>query len=172
MAYSFVSYTDTLIKVTEGTTELFYKKVYCSTSVDGDYFIFSTHQVENNRFMQQYKLLYTDCVSPAVASASALKTAVDAIIDSYAGGGGATITAVNITVPSPIKEYSSTISDALVSTSSKIIATHSPTAETDANFGSSVFVYAQPLTGQIGFKLVAPENDLLYGVYTINYTIA
>lgn len=87
MTYSFVSYSDTLIKVTEGTTELFYKKVYCSTSVDGDYFIFSSHQVENNRFMQQYRLLYTDCSSPSVASASALKTAVDAMIDSYAGGG-------------------------------------------------------------------------------------
>lgn len=87
MTYSFVSYSDTTIKVTEGTREYIYKKVYCSTSVDGDYFIFSTHQVENNRFIQQYKLLYTDCSSPSTGSASALKDAVDAIIDSYAGGG-------------------------------------------------------------------------------------
>ena len=87
MTYSFVSYSDTTIKVTEDTREYIYKKVYCSTSVDGDYFIFSTHQVENNKFIQQYKLLYTDCSSPSAGSASALKTAVDAIIDSYAGGG-------------------------------------------------------------------------------------
>ena len=88
MTYSFVSYSDTLIKVTEGTTELFYKKVYCTTSVDGDYFIFSAHQLETGLYSQQYKLLYTDCSSPSVASASALKTAVDAMINSYAGGGG------------------------------------------------------------------------------------
>lgn len=87
MTYSFVSYSDTTIKVTEGLREYIYKKVYCSTSVDGDYFIFSTHQVENNRFIQQYKLLYTDCSSPSTGSALALKDAVDAIIDSYAGGG-------------------------------------------------------------------------------------
>jgi hypothetical protein len=83
MTYSFVSYSDTQIKVTEDTREYIYKKVYCTTSVDGDYFIFSTHNAETGLMMQQYKLLYTDCSAPSEASASALKTAVDAIINSY-----------------------------------------------------------------------------------------
>jgi hypothetical protein len=91
MTYSFVSYSDTQIKVTEDSREYIYKKVYCTTSVDGDYFIFSTHNAETGLMMQQYKLLYTDCSAPSEASASALKTAVDAIINSYVGGGGGTI---------------------------------------------------------------------------------
>lgn len=87
MTYSFVSYSDTQVKVTEDTREYIYKKVYCTTAVDGDYFIFSTHNAETGLMMQQYKLLYSDCSSPSTASASALKTAVDAIVNSYAGGG-------------------------------------------------------------------------------------
>ena len=94
MTYSFVSYSDTQIKVTEDTREYIYKKVYCTTAVDGDYFIFATHQVETGLFRQQYKLLYTDCSSPSVASASALKTAVDAML--AIGGGGGSGETINV----------------------------------------------------------------------------
>lgn len=91
-AYSFESYSDVLIKVTEGGAEIFYKKVYCTTSVDGDYFIFMAHELETGKLQQQYRLLYSDCTNPSVGSAILLKTAVDAIIDTYAvvGSGGLT----------------------------------------------------------------------------------
>jgi hypothetical protein len=90
--YSFESYTDVLIKVTEGGAEIFYKKVYCTTSVDGDYFIFASHELETGKLQQQYRLLYSDCTNPSVGSAILLKTAVDAIIDSYADSGSGGLT--------------------------------------------------------------------------------
>ena len=86
--YTFESLSDTIIKVTEGSVEILYKKVYCSTAVSGDYFIFMAHELETGKLQQQYVLLYTESTSPAAASAVALKTAVDAIIEAYAGGGG------------------------------------------------------------------------------------
>lgn len=86
--YTFTDYSDTIIKVTEDTREYLYKKVYCSTFVDGNYLLFCTHQVETGLFKQQYAVLYSDCTAPSEASAADLKIAVDAIIDTYAGGGG------------------------------------------------------------------------------------
>jgi hypothetical protein len=91
MSYQFIDETATEVKVIIDTDELLFKKVYCSTAIDGDYFILNTHEYESNKYRQEFKLLYTDCSSPSVASASALKTAVDAIIENYAGtstGGG------------------------------------------------------------------------------------
>lgn len=92
MPYTFIDTSDVLIKVTENGAEILYKKVYCTTSVDGDYFIFMAHELETGKLQQQYKLLYTDCTNPSVGSATLLKTAVDAIIDTYAvvGSGGLT----------------------------------------------------------------------------------
>jgi len=86
--YTFESSTDVLIKVTEYGTEIFYKKVYCTTYVDGDYFIFASHELETGKLQQQYVLLYTESTAPVAASAAALKVAVDLLINSYAGGGG------------------------------------------------------------------------------------
>jgi hypothetical protein len=91
MSYQFIDESATTVKVIVGTDELLFKKVYCSTAIDGDYFIFNTHNYENSIYRQEFKLLYTDCSNPSVASASLLKTAVDAIIENYAGastGGG------------------------------------------------------------------------------------
>jgi hypothetical protein len=122
--------------------------------------------------MQQYKLLYSDCASPSTASSDALKDAVDAIINSYAGGGGGTVTTTTITVTTPIKEFSATVTDTSATALSKVMATHSPTAQTQANFGSAIFIYSVPASGSILFTLVATENDLLYGDYIINYTIS
>ncbi len=85
--YTFESSTDVLIKVTEYGTEIFYKKVYCTTYVDGDYFIFASHELETGKLQQQYRLLYSDCTNPSVGSAILLKTAVDLIIDSYIDDG-------------------------------------------------------------------------------------
>jgi hypothetical protein len=173
MTYSFVSYSATQIKVTEDTREYIYKKVYCTTSVDGDYFIFSTHNAETGLMMQQYKLLYSDCALPSTASADALKDAVDAIINSYAGGGGGgAVITTTITVTTPKKEFSATVTDTSATALSKVMATHSPTAQTQANFGSAIFIYSVPASGSILFTLVAPQNDLLYGDYIINYTIS
>lgn len=88
MSYTFIDQTDTLIKVTDNGAEIFYKKVYCTTSVDGDYFNFFSHELETGKLRQQYSLLYTDSTNPIAASAVALKTAVDLLIDTYAGGSG------------------------------------------------------------------------------------
>lgn len=91
MSYQFIDESATVLKVIVDTDELLFKKVYCSTAVDGDYFILNTHEYESNIYRQEFKLLYTDCTSPSVASAIALKNAVDAIINNYAGtstGGG------------------------------------------------------------------------------------
>lgn len=87
MSYTFIDTSDVLIKVTENGAEILYKKVYCTTSVDGDYFIFASHELETGKLQQQYKLLYTDCTNPSVGSAILLKTAVDLIIDSYIDDG-------------------------------------------------------------------------------------
>ena len=86
--YSFVDTTDTTIKVVEDSIEIIYKKVYCSTAVDGDNVIFYSHELETGKLRQQYIFDYTDCVAPVAASATLLKVAIDAIIENYAGGGG------------------------------------------------------------------------------------
>lgn len=87
MTYTVVDYNDTVVKLTEGTREYLYKKVYCSVDVSGDYVIFSTHEVETGLMKQQYKFLYTDCSAPSAISATALATAIQTILDSYSGGG-------------------------------------------------------------------------------------
>ena len=86
-SYSVISTSDTVVKLTEDTREYLYKKVYCSCSSSGDYVMFSTHEIETGLLKQQYKFLYSDCVLPSEASASALETAIQTILDSYAGGG-------------------------------------------------------------------------------------
>ncbi len=91
MSYQFIDESATILKVIVDGDELLFKKVYCSTAVDGNYFILNTHEYESSIYRQEFKLLYTDCTSPSVASAIALQTAVDAIINNYAGtstGGG------------------------------------------------------------------------------------
>ena len=91
MSYQFIDESATEVKVIVDTDELLFKKVYCSTAIDGDYFIFNTHEYESNIYRQEFKILYTDCTNPSAASAVALQTAVDAIINNYAGtstGGG------------------------------------------------------------------------------------
>ena len=87
-SYSVISTSDTVVKLTEDTREYLYKKVYCSCSSSGDYVMFSTHEIETGLLKQQYKFLYTDCGSPTAVSASALVTAINAVIQGYAGGSG------------------------------------------------------------------------------------
>jgi hypothetical protein len=111
MSYQFIDESATEVKVIVDTDELLFKKVYCSTAVDGDYLIFNTHEYESNIYRQEFKMLYTDCSSPSAASALALQTAVDAIINNYAGSG----------VPTPTGYYLA-ISDSTTQTN--------PTADT------------------------------------------
>lgn len=82
--YSVVDYSDTTVKIVEDGREYIYKKVYCLTTVLGDYVYFYTHQLETNLLRQQYAILYTDCVAPVGSSSADLKTKIDAIINSYA----------------------------------------------------------------------------------------
>lgn len=84
--YSFTDHSDTVIKMTEGASEILFKKVYCSTSVSGDYMNFMAHDLETGKMIQQYAILYTDCTSPSESSALDLQTAIDLIINGYAGG--------------------------------------------------------------------------------------
>jgi hypothetical protein len=82
--YTIVDFSSTTVKVTVDLDEYVYKKAYCSTAVFGDYLYFYAHQVEQNYFRQQWAIDYNDCTNPATASAAALKTAVDAILNNYA----------------------------------------------------------------------------------------
>lgn len=88
--YTIVDFSSTTVKLTVDLDEYVYKKAYCSTAVFGDYLYFYAHQVEQNYFRQQWAIDYNDCTNPVAASASALKTAVDAILNNYAvpSGGG------------------------------------------------------------------------------------
>lgn len=87
-SYSVISTSDTVVKLTEDTREYLYKKVYCSCSSSGDYVLFTAHQIETGLPRQQYKFLYSDCAIPSEGSASALATAINAVIQGYAGGSG------------------------------------------------------------------------------------
>lgn len=87
MSVTFGTLSDSHCLLTIDGVELVFKKPYCSTAVDGDYLLFFAHEVETNKFRQQYRILYSDCTSPTAASATLLKTAFDAIINSYIGGG-------------------------------------------------------------------------------------
>lgn len=82
--YTIVDFSSTTVKLTVDLDEYVYKKAYCSTAVFGDYLYFYAHQVEQNYFRQQWAIDYNDCTNPLTASASALKTAVDAILNNYA----------------------------------------------------------------------------------------
>ena len=88
MTYGFTDQSDTEVKLTEDSREYIYKKVYCSCEAQGDYVIFSTHQLETGILKQQYKFLYSDCASPSESSASDLVDAINLIIQNYAGGSG------------------------------------------------------------------------------------
>lgn len=82
--YTIIDFSSTTVKLTVDLDEYVYKKAYCSTAVFGDYLYFYAHQVEKNYFRQQWAIDYNDCTNPVAASASALKTAVDAILNNYA----------------------------------------------------------------------------------------
>lgn len=86
--YSVVDTTDTTVKLTEDSREIIYKKVYCSCESDGDDVLFMAHELETGLLKQQYRFPYTDCAAPTGASASAVATAINAILNNYAGGGG------------------------------------------------------------------------------------
>lgn len=173
MTYSFVSYSDTQIKVTEDTREYIYKKVYCTTSVDGDYFIFSTHNAETGLMMQQYKLLYSDCTSPSTASASALKTAVDAIVNSYAGGGGGgTITTGTFVMNFATGEsyVSTTVAETVVNATDDTI-TFTPSDRIEDYALEQIAITIQSVIASTGFTVLAHAPNNTSGSYTIKYTI-
>lgn len=109
MSYQFIDESATILKVIVDGDELLFKKVYCSTAIEGDYFILNTHEYESSVYRQEFKLLYSDCSNPSSASASALQTSVDAIIQNYAGGGtsGSGITHFNA---SGTDTYTATVS--------------------------------------------------------------
>ena len=105
--YSVISLSDTIVKLTQDSTEILFKKVYCTTQVSGDYVYFFAHELETGKLRQEYSILYTDCTIPSESSAIDLKIAIDAIIDAYAGsgGGGGSLdggTATSIPIPSLI----------------------------------------------------------------------
>lgn len=171
-SYSIVDFNTTTVKLTEDTRELIYKKVYCSCVSDGDNVIFMAHNLETGLLQQQYVFDYTDCVAPTAASASALVTAINAILNNYAGGGaGVEIKTVTVTVPSPLSEHQATVTDTDCTASSKIIISHCPTSHTDANFGQAVNVFTIPASGQFTVNISGVNNYLLFGQYKLNYFI-
>lgn len=91
-ATSITSTSDTQVTLTIiGSTNQTFKKAYCTTLVRGNYLLFFAAVPELNQFNIQYQILYSDVTSPSAGSALALKTAVDAILNSYAGAGGESI---------------------------------------------------------------------------------
>lgn len=170
--YTFIDSSDVLIKVTEGSTEILYKKVYCTTDVDGDYFIFFAHELETGKLQQQYSLLYTDCTNPSVASAALLKTAVDLLIDTYAGGGGGgTFTSGTFTVDfgGGSSHEIQTIVQAAVTGTELINFTPNDRIEDFVVEGIQVTLTSvTPLAG-FNVAVLAPNNTS--GIYTINYII-
>lgn len=127
-SYSIVDTTDTTLKLVEDSTEIIYKKVYCSTAVDGDYLLFYAHDLETGKLRQQYEILYSDCVAPSAASAALLKVAVDVIIENYAGGGGGSGTVTNVsalTLGTTGTDLSSSVANA---TTTPVITLNVPTA--------------------------------------------
>ena len=82
--YSLTNFSDTEVQLTVDGQSLLFKKVYCSTMVQGDYVLFFSQQVETNAFRQQYAIHYTDCTDPVAASSVILKQKIDFIINSYA----------------------------------------------------------------------------------------
>lgn len=126
--YSITDLTDTTLKLIEDSIEIVYKKVYCSTDVDGDYMLLFAHELETGKLRQQYRILYTDCVAPAAASAILLQVAVDAIIENYAGGGGGSGTVTNVsalTIGTSGTDLGSTVANP---TTTPVITLNVPTA--------------------------------------------
>lgn len=173
--YTFIDTSDTVIKVTEGSTEILYKKVYCSTAVSGDYFIFMAHELETGKLQQQYNLLYTDSTNPAVGSAVALKTAVDLIINAYAGGGTGSISITEAEIDfgtTPVRSKKFTITEASITALSKIIVTPSGNVATgrvgDDYEWDSINLTAKPNAGT--FTLTAFASGRIRGKRKILYT--
>lgn len=86
MSYYLTDYSATEVEFNDGLRSYYYKKCYCSVELQGEYIIFTSHKVENNAFRQQWSVAYTDFTSPT-GSAAAVLSAIQTIIDSYAGGG-------------------------------------------------------------------------------------
>jgi hypothetical protein len=170
--YAFIDETDTIIKVVEGSTEILYKKVYCSTAYDGDYFYFMAHELETGKMIQQYSLLYTDCTNPVALSASALKTAVDLIINSYAGGGGGgTFTSGTFTVDfgaGSSHEIKTIVQSAVTGTE---LINFTPNDRIEDFVVEGIQVTLTSVTPSTGFTVAALAPNNTSGIYTINYII-
>jgi len=85
MSYAITDYSTTELEFNDGSRSYYYKKCYCSVELQGEYIIFTAHRVENNAFRQSWTVAYTDFTTPT-GSSSAVLAAIQAIIDSYAGG--------------------------------------------------------------------------------------
>lgn len=171
MSYTFESLSSTIIKVTQSGNEILYKKVYCTTSVNGDYFIFMAHDFETGKLQQQYQLLYTDSTNPIEASAVALKVAVDLLINSYADE-GLTLTETEIDFGSlPVQGKKFTITQAGVLPASLVSVLPSGNVATgrvgDDYEWDSINFTAKPNTGT--FTLTAYASGRIRGKRKIIY---
>lgn len=172
MSYTFESLSSTIIKVTQSGNEILYKKVYCTTSVNGDYFIFMAHDFETGKLQQQYQLLYTDSTNPIEASAVALKVAVDLLINSYADE-GLTLTETEIDFGSlPVQGKKFTITQAGVLPASLVSVLPSGNVATgrvgDDYEWDSINFTAKPNTGT--FTLTAYASGRIRGKRKIIYS--
>ena len=89
MAYSLTDFSATEVEFNDGLRSYYYKKCYCSVELQAETIVFTSHRVENNAYRQSWSVVYTDFTSPT-GSAYAVLAAIQAIIDSYAGGGSTT----------------------------------------------------------------------------------
>jgi len=91
MSYSLTDYSATEVELNDGLRSYYYKKCYCSVELQGEYIVFTSHKVENNAYRQSWTIAYTDFTTPTGSAATVL-AAIQAIIDSYAGGGSSPLT--------------------------------------------------------------------------------
>jgi len=91
MSYSLTDYSATEVELNDGLRSYYYKKCYCSVELQGEYIVFTSHRVENNAYRQSWTIAYTDFTTPTGSAATVL-AAIQAIIDSYAGGGSSPLT--------------------------------------------------------------------------------
>lgn len=88
------------------------------------------------------------------------------------GGGSATITQANISVPYGSRDYTATITDAAVTGSSKIMITPGFYAHTEENEGSEVEMFVQSAgTGNFLVTIKSRDRNSIGGVFKLNYML-
>ncbi len=122
--------------------------------------------------MHHLWILIKDIIAEFSSTKSEINSIRESISSSQSSSQAYVIATTTLNVLSAINEFSSTVTNSSVSPTSKIIANHSPSSDSDANFGETIGVFAKPGTGEIEFTIIAISSKKLFGEYIINYTVS